>query len=73
MIEGRSDLFMFLNYSDSVKVTTSGSEPDVLLTEIEAVNDSTFEFIPNSGSGIAYEDFGVTAGSVSSSTTTGYA
>ena len=58
----RSDLFLFLNFTDSTKVTTTGSEPDVLLTEIEAVNDSTFEFIPNSGSGIAYEDFGSNGG-----------
>ena len=61
-ISARADLFLFLNYTDSTKVTTTGVEPDVLLTEIEAVNDATFEFIPNSGSGIAYEDFGSNGG-----------
>ena len=64
-IAARADLFLFLNFTDAStpsKVTTTGSEPDVLLTEIEAVNDSTFEFIPNSGSGIAYEDFGSNGG-----------
>ena len=49
-----------MNFSDNV--TTTGSPPAELLTEIEAVNDSTFEFIPNSGSGIAYEDFGSNGG-----------
>ena len=70
-IAARSDLFLFLNFTDSStpsKVTTTGSEPDVLLTEIEAVNDATFEFIPNSGSGIAS---GRMAGSARTSTTTG--
>ena len=62
MIEGRSDLFLFLNFSDSAKVTLDTSGPSYLLTEIEAVNDSTFEFIPNSGSGIAYVDFGSNGG-----------
>ena len=62
MIEGRSDLFLFLNYSDLAKVTIDSSGPADLLTEIEAVNDSTFEFIPNSGSGIAYVDFGSNGG-----------
>ena len=61
MIEGRSDLFLFLNYSDSAKVTTDPLNP--------SLNDSTFEFIPNSGSGITS---GRTAASVPSSTTTGY-
>jgi len=56
----RSDLFLFMNFSDTNKVTTDASGD--LLTEIEAVNDSTFEFIPNSGSGIAYEDFGSNGG-----------
>ena len=58
----RSDLFLFLNYTDETKVTITGSPPAELLTEIEAVNDSTFEFIPNSGSGIAYENFGTNGG-----------
>ena len=58
----RSDLFLFLNYSDETKVVITGSPPAELLTEIEAVNDSTFEFIPNSGSGIAYENFGTNGG-----------
>ena len=62
MIEGRSDLFLFLNYSDSAKVTIDSSGGSDLLTEIEAVNDSTFEFIPNSGSGIAYVLFGSNGG-----------
>ena len=61
-IAARADLFLFLNYTDSTKVLLTGVEPDVLLTEIEAVNDATFEFIPNSGSGIAYEDFGSNGG-----------
>ena len=56
----RSDLFLFMNFSDSTKVTIDPSND--LLTEIEAVNDSNFEFIPNSGSGIAYEDFGTNGG-----------
>ena len=58
----RSDLFLFLNYSDETKVVITGSPPAELLISIEAVNDSTFEFIPNSGSGIAYEDFGTNGG-----------
>ena len=58
----RSDLFLFLNYSDETKVVTTGSPPAELLISIEAVNDSTFEFIPNSGSGIAYENFGTNGG-----------
>ena len=57
-IAARSDLYLFMNFSDSAKVTLDGT----LLTEIEAVNDSNFEFIPNSGSGIAYEDFGSNGG-----------
>ena len=61
-ISARADLFLFLNFSDAAKVLLTGVEPDVLITEIEAVNDSTFEFIPNSGSGIAYEDFGSNGG-----------
>ena len=61
-IAARADLFLFLNFTDSTKVLLTGVEPDVLLTEIEAVNDATFEFIPNSGSGIAYEDFGSNGG-----------
>ena len=58
----RSDLFLFLNYSDETKVVTTGSPPAELLISIEAVNDSTFEFIPNSGSGIAYQNFGTNGG-----------
>ena len=58
----RSDLFLFLDYSDTLKVVTTGSPPAELLISIEAVNDSTFEFIPNSGSGIAYADFGTNGG-----------
>ena len=58
-IAARSDLFLFLNFSDETKVTQTGG---TLLQEIEAVNDSTFEFIPNSGSGIAYVDFGSNGG-----------
>ena len=58
----RSDLFLFLNYTDLTKVTTTGSPPTQLLTQIEAVNDSSFQFIPNSGSGIAYTDFGSNGG-----------
>ena len=58
----RSDLFLFLNYSDETKVVITGSPPAELLISIEAVNDSTFEFIPNSGSGIAYENFGTNGG-----------
>ena len=61
-IAARADLFLYLNFSDSAKVLLTGVEPDVLITEIEAVNDSTFEFIPNSGSGIAYENFGSNGG-----------
>ena len=41
---------------------TTGSPPAELLISIEAVNDSTFEFIPNSGSGIAYQNFGTNGG-----------
>ena len=59
-IAARADLFLFLNYTDASKVTTDAATG--LLTEIEAVNDSTFEFIPNSGSGITYSDFGTNAG-----------
>ena len=59
-IAGRADMFLFLNFSDSEKVTTDAT--GTLITEIEAVNDSTFEFIPNSGSGIAYADFGSNGG-----------
>ena len=61
-IAARSDLFLFLNYTDLTKVTTTGSPPTQLLTQIEAVNDSSFQFIPNSGSGIAYTDFGSNGG-----------
>ena len=61
-IEGRADLFLFLNYSDSAKVSVTEDPAGDLLTEIEAVNDSSFEFIPNSGSGIAYVDFGSNGG-----------
>ena len=61
-IAARSDLFLFLNYTDLTKVTTTGSSPTQLLTQIEAVNDSSFQFIPNSGSGIAYTDFGSNGG-----------
>ena len=61
-IAARSDLFLFLNYTDLTKVTTTGSPPTQLLTQIEAVNDSSFQFIPNSGSGIAYQDFGSNGG-----------
>ena len=49
-----------MNFSDSEKVTIDAATG--LLTEIEAVNDNTFEFIPNSGSGIAYADFGSNGG-----------
>ena len=59
-IATRADMFLFLNFSDSEKVTIDAAAG--LLTEIEAVNDSTFEFIPNSGSGIAYADFGSNGG-----------
>ena len=61
-IAARADLFLFLNYTDATKVTIDESGTESLLTEIEAVNDSTFEFIPNSGSGIIYGDFGTNAG-----------
>ena len=61
-IAARPDLFLFLNYTDLTKVTTTGSPPTQLLTQIEAVNDSSFQFIPNSGSGIAYTDFGSNGG-----------
>ena len=54
-----SNLFLYLDYSDSAKVTTTtGGGGADYLTQVEAVNTSTFQFVPSSGSGILYEDFG---------------
>ena len=53
-IEARSDLFMFLDFSDSAQVTTASG----YLTQIIATNDSTFTFVSSDAAGIPYEDFG---------------
>ena len=54
-IAARSDLYMFLNISDAAKVTLSGGGD---LTQWEAVNDSTFQFVPDGGSGLTISAFG---------------
>ena len=54
-IEARSDLFMFLDFSDSAQVTTGATGN---LTQIIATNDSTFTFVSSDAAGIPYEDFG---------------
>ena len=58
-IAARSDLFMFLNLSDAAKITTN---PAGDLTQWEAVNDSTFQFVPDGGSGLTISDFGSNGG-----------
>ncbi len=58
-IAARSDLFMFLNLSDAAKITTSAGGD---LTQWEAVNDSTFQFVPDGGSGLTISDFGSNGG-----------
>ena len=58
-IAARSDLYMFLNLSDAAKITTTAGG---LLTQWEAVNDSTFQFVPDGGSGLTLSDFGSNGG-----------
>ena len=61
-VAARSDLFMFLDFADSSKVTvTSGATGD-FLTQINDMVSSTFEFVSSDAGGVPYEDFGTESG-----------
>ena len=58
-IASRTDLWLFVNFLDTTKITlpTAGT-----LTEVIAVNDNEFDFDTTNGTAVVYEDFGSNSG-----------
>ena len=58
-IAARTDLWMFVDFLDTTKITTPTAGT---LTEVIAVNDSEFDFDTTNGTAVVYEDFGSNSG-----------